>query len=263
MIYSYSLNGIESRGTAYTAEERAAHTASHLMEPPSGGISHDPLITPLGPGQAILARNNRPLVDMFFRLLESGIEVRIEGTEFAEKIKRAHELFLRRDSSRGISLASYRSTVAREGYDRAEEYRREGRKWKAARTLDDTNSWLRVIDFAIQTPAKNLERTVGKSPFGPKPDFTGPRTSDTVSKVLAYMLRVSSDNDDAREKMITLSTIHKAKGLEWDVVWWFGFDALHPSKFAVTAEEKQQERNLEYVAGTRSRGPVYLVPLEK
>lgn len=51
---------------------------------------------------------------------------------------------------------------------------------------------------------------------------------------------------------LTLSTIHKAKGLEWDTVFLLDWNLL-PSPFAETPSAKQQERNLQYVAVTRAR----------
>lgn len=50
----------------------------------------------------------------------------------------------------------------------------------------------------------------------------------------------------------TLSTIHKAKGLENEKVYILRPDLL-PSPFAETPEEKQQENNLSYVAITRAK----------
>lgn len=50
---------------------------------------------------------------------------------------------------------------------------------------------------------------------------------------------------------ITLSTIHKAKGLEWDTVFILDRDLL-PSPWA-KGWQLEQERNLHYVAVTRAR----------
>lgn len=51
---------------------------------------------------------------------------------------------------------------------------------------------------------------------------------------------------------ITLSTIHKAKGLEWETVFILDFDSLMPSPYA-SEEELEQEANLIYVAQTRAK----------
>jgi hypothetical protein len=57
---------------------------------------------------------------------------------------------------------------------------------------------------------------------------------------------------DKNQKGITLSTIHKAKGLEADNVY-ICCPSLLPARSAKEEWEKQQESNLEYVAYTRPR----------
>ena len=61
--------------------------------------------------------------------------------------------------------------------------------------------------------------------------------------------------------LITLSTIHKAKGLEWKSV--FILDrSLIPSRFARTEEQLQQEQNLLYVGVTRSKDSLTWITTE-
>jgi superfamily I DNA/RNA helicase len=63
-------------------------------------------------------------------------------------------------------------------------------------------------------------------------------------------------SDDGEEGVIHLSTIHKAKGLEWDNV-----HVMTPIRheLAQTPEDIQQEINLEFVAHTRTKQNLYLV----
>lgn len=51
---------------------------------------------------------------------------------------------------------------------------------------------------------------------------------------------------------VTLSTIHKAKGLEWETVFLLDWNLL-PSRYAESDAAKTQERNLQYVAVTRAK----------
>jgi superfamily I DNA/RNA helicase len=51
---------------------------------------------------------------------------------------------------------------------------------------------------------------------------------------------------------LTLSSIHKSKGREWRRVFWLGMAAFQPSKYARKDWQIVQERNLQYVAGTRA-----------
>ena len=62
---------------------------------------------------------------------------------------------------------------------------------------------------------------------------------------------------------ILLSTIHRAKGLEWDVVLLLDSWRM-PSKQALKAggEALQQEYNLQYVAETRTKQTLALADLE-
>jgi DNA helicase-2/ATP-dependent DNA helicase PcrA len=58
---------------------------------------------------------------------------------------------------------------------------------------------------------------------------------------------------------IILSTVHQAKGLEWKVVFIIGVtEGSFPSYKAQTAEEREEERRLFYVALTRAKDQLYL-----
>ena len=60
------------------------------------------------------------------------------------------------------------------------------------------------------------------------------------------------------ETHLTISTIHSAKGLEWEYVWLMGAGDLQmPHKRSESDEEKREELRLAYVAVTRARD--YLV----
>lgn len=60
---------------------------------------------------------------------------------------------------------------------------------------------------------------------------------------------------------IQLLSGHKAKGLEWDVVYHLDPHRI-PSPYARTEEEQEQERNIRYVIETRSKRDLVLVHLE-
>ena len=64
----------------------------------------------------------------------------------------------------------------------------------------------------------------------------------------------------AEEKPLTLSTIHSAKGLEWDSVFLLGMaDGVLPSSFALDdSEQIEEESRLFYVAVTRARNRLFL-----
>lgn len=59
---------------------------------------------------------------------------------------------------------------------------------------------------------------------------------------------------------LILSTVHSAKGLEWDTVFVINLaDGKFPSSQAVLSEELEEERRLLYVAATRARKNLYFI----
>ena len=74
--------------------------------------------------------------------------------------------------------------------------------------------------------------------------------TDSVGDVLAA---------DLDEGLLTLSTIHSAKGLEWHTVFiiWAA-DGRFPSAYSLHDEELEEERRLMYVAATRAKEQLYL-----
>ncbi|OGQ88880.1 MAG: DNA helicase UvrD [Deltaproteobacteria bacterium RIFOXYD12_FULL_56_24] len=61
-------------------------------------------------------------------------------------------------------------------------------------------------------------------------------------------------------KRLVLSTIHSAKGLEWDTVFIINLaEGRFPSAQAVLPAHREEERRLLYVAATRARKQLYLV----
>lgn len=64
---------------------------------------------------------------------------------------------------------------------------------------------------------------------------------------------------DEQEKPITISTVHSAKGLEWDVVYFPSFYTGHmPSFMAETPDEIEEEKRVLYVAMTRPRKQLHV-----
>jgi superfamily I DNA/RNA helicase len=75
-----------------------------------------------------------------------------------------------------------------------------------------------------------------------------PETARTIPDLLECIEGLFNNNVQA----LTLSTIHKAKGMEADRVWWLN-SSLCPSKWAKQDWQKTQEINLCYVAITRAK----------
>jgi len=80
---------------------------------------------------------------------------------------------------------------------------------------------------------------------------------------LALLTNVEAEDDQPAnrdDEQLRLSTIHQAKGLEFDVVFMIMLcDGLFPSARSLESDEgEEEERRLMYVAMTRARNELYL-----
>jgi len=68
-----------------------------------------------------------------------------------------------------------------------------------------------------------------------------------------------SEETDRSDGKVILSTVHQAKGLEWDVVFIIGMnDGRFPSVKSLKNDDEEEERRLFYVGATRARETLYL-----
>lgn len=75
-----------------------------------------------------------------------------------------------------------------------------------------------------------------------------------------YQLRLADKNTNG----ITLSTMHRAKGLEWDYVFIVNcMEGIIPHSNAATDEEIEEERRLFYVAMTRAKNSLFISSYKK
>ncbi|ARF08649.1 UvrD/REP helicase family protein [Catovirus CTV1] len=80
---------------------------------------------------------------------------------------------------------------------------------------------------------------------------------------IEFVSFVTDDNNTkivSEKNKLTLTTIHKAKGLEWDVVFLVGLsDSSFPSKFNNSNANIEEERRVFYVAVTRAKNYLYFM----
>lgn len=88
------------------------------------------------------------------------------------------------------------------------------------------------------------------------------QTAEEFLTQLALLTNVEAENDNAKsdDERIRLSTIHQAKGLEFDAVFVIMLcDGLFPSTRSIDSDEgEEEERRLFYVAITRAKNELYL-----
>jgi DNA helicase-2/ATP-dependent DNA helicase PcrA len=84
-------------------------------------------------------------------------------------------------------------------------------------------------------------------------------TQDFLAQILLLNSETSDRHVDPDSEAIKLTTVHQAKGLEYDVVFVIGLaDGQFPSRRSVEAGDVEEERRLFYVAVTRARNELYL-----
>ena len=84
-------------------------------------------------------------------------------------------------------------------------------------------------------------------------------TQDFLAQIVLLNGETSERRVDPETDAVKLTTIHQAKGLEYDVVFLIGLaDGQFPGRRAIESGDVEEERRLFYVAVTRARNELYL-----
>ncbi len=83
---------------------------------------------------------------------------------------------------------------------------------------------------------------------------------DLIAQITLLNSEVADRSMEDADESIRLTTVHQAKGLEYDVVFLIGAaEGLFPIRRAVESGDTEEERRLFYVAVTRARDELYLL----
>lgn len=175
---------------------------------------------------AILCRKNAPLISLAFQLVNKRIPCRIEGKDIGQELIKLCKKFKATDKP---SLLSALNTHLREQSAKLPAYK-----------LDILSDKISAITSVLQLP-------------------------HITSLTLFYQTleQLFSDYDPNSPPKLTLSSIHKSKGLEWPTVYLLGRNAWMPSPFATQPWMQEQETNLTYVAITRAKETLYEITVEE
>jgi DNA helicase-2/ATP-dependent DNA helicase PcrA len=86
---------------------------------------------------------------------------------------------------------------------------------------------------------------------------------ETIQDFLAQIVLLNGETSDRQvdpdAEAVKLTTVHQAKGLEYDVVFVLGLaDGQFPGRRSIEAGDVEEERRLFYVAVTRAKDELYL-----
>lgn len=171
---------------------------------------------------AILCRTTKPLIELAYKLIREGIACRVEGRAIGEGLVKLATRWKTVKTVR--QLGGKLSEWEAHEMDKAQD---KGNNDRCA-TIEDQVGTLRVL-------IENCD------------------PSDKIETLVSAIRGLFSDSDGNQRKVLTLSTIHKAKGREWDRVFALDMDRLSPSRWARKDWELEQERNLCYVQVTRAK----------
>lgn len=167
----------------------------------------------------ILCRVTAPLVTMAFGFIKRNVGVRILGREIGQGL---------------VSL------VKRMGTDDIETFSE-----KLSRYTE--REYSKALNRGHESAAAAIEdRTACINVFVEQ-------LSESDRTVRALIARIESLFVNDVRGMLTLCSVHKAKGLEWDNVFILDSDKYMPSKWATKPWQQTQEINLIYVAITRTK----------
>lgn len=177
---------------------------------------------------AIICRNTKPLVDLAYSLIRQSIACKVEGRAIGDGL---------------IKLATRWKTVKTVGeLDARLDQWVENETTKAKAKGNDSR--LQVIEDQAQTLQVFIMQC---------------DDSDPIATLVAKINDLFADTEYLDHAILTLSTIHKAKGREWGRVFALGMNTYSPSKYAKQEWELQQEDNLCYVQVTRAKSHLTLV----
>lgn len=188
-------------------------------------------------GDTVLCRTTAPLVSNAYKLIKQGRKAIVLGREIGEGLKALAK------QMKAKTINELRTKLGR--WLTKELEKLEGREDKQQAVQDKVDCLTVLMDM-----------------LGPD--------EDTIDDLLAHVDSLFADEEilgHGRDDVprinqgVTFSTIHKAKGLEWDRVVILDAHKM-PAKWAKKDWQQQQERHCAYVAYTRAKSYMALVPSE-
>jgi hypothetical protein len=180
----------------------------------------------LGPKDAILCRNTKPLVETAYGLIRRGVACHVEGREIGEGLIK----LIKRFAAKGIK--GLRTALEAHRDAESEKLRAKGKETQAEALIDKVDTIFVLIDsFACKR----------------------------IDELEMHIRDMFEDANNEAKPTLTLSSVHKSKGREWGRVFVLGYDTYMPSPWARQAWQQEQETNLIYVAYTRSKDKLVLV----
>lgn len=177
-------------------------------------------------GDMVLCRNSFPVVSLCIRLLSEGKKSFIIGSDIGKTL-----IYLLQGAKQERVEYTMENVLARLFHDKDKMVQKTMEEQKITKDDAEEDEFVNLFYEKIQVISS----------------IAGNETDPL--KVIEKINKIFSDTE---KKGISLSTIHKSKGLEADRVFLLNPELI-PSKYAVKDWQLQQEDNLTYVAETRAK----------
>lgn len=183
----------------------------------------------LGAHDLVVCRNTAPLIDLGWQLMKARIPVRILGRDIGEGLI----TLIKKCDKRGGNIDAMLERLAVWKEREMAKALKKGKDAQAEAVEDKAG--------AIEVLCEGLAE---------------------AKRTVTELVRIIGELFTDANSRVTLSTVHKAKGLEAETVWWLG-RSLCPSPWAKQPWQQVQERNIMYVAITRAKLTLNLIETPK
>jgi DNA helicase-2/ATP-dependent DNA helicase PcrA len=206
-----------------------------LPEAPEGEldiVAEENAILQMKPGDLVICRLNAPVVSTAFRLLRMGTRANIQGRDLGRGLK----AMIRR-----LRVKSGKGSV-KELLDKLDQY--------AAVEV----AKLRRLKRPPEAKITSLEDKISCLTTFCEGCVDVAEVEDRIDKMFT-----EEETGGERKGFVLLSSVHRVKGMEADTVWVL-YPELMPFEKAVLPWEIEQEHHIRYVAFTRSKRRLVMIP---
>lgn len=182
-------------------------------------------LTDFSEGDAVLCRLNAPLMGLVYRLIGAKVKARILGRDIGKGLTSLIK------KMKAKNLDDLVERLERYRQREVEKHMRKRREMQAQSVSDKVDSIIVAIDSLS-------EEEIAKG----------------VPALIASIETLFADDRQG----VTLSTVHKAKGKEWNTVYILD-PGLMPSKWAKQPHQIKEEIHIQFVATTRAKQRLFYI----
>lgn len=212
-------------------------------------------------GAAFIARTNKPLVSCALDLLKADMNFVIIGRDFSQELTQHLEKITGKGRNAKTIPINYLMGELNNYLSNVEQ------KWKGKVAKDDELRSIRDNTDAINSIISHLQFI---NYYDRNLNMRINHSNDFVEYIKKRFAGVNVDSVEGAASLakkdprsyVTLTTAHRAKGLEFDRVFIIGRE-LFPHPSATNEEELEQEDNLYYVALTRAMNELHVLAPEE